>query len=36
MIEDQVKAALVAMLEPKGWSVEVAWGRQRALAAGTE
>jgi hypothetical protein len=31
MTEDEVKAALVAMLEQKGWSVEVAWGRQRGI-----
>jgi MarR family protein/restriction endonuclease len=31
MTEDQVKAALVSMLEQKGWSVEVAWGRQRGI-----
>jgi hypothetical protein len=31
MSEDQVKAALVATLEPKGWSMEVAWGRNRGI-----
>lgn len=31
MSEDQVKTALVAMLEPKGWSVEVAWGKKRGI-----
>ena len=31
MSEDQVKAALVGMLEPNGWSVQVAWGRQRGI-----
>jgi len=29
--EDDVKRALVKMLEPKGWAVEVAWGKQRGI-----
>jgi hypothetical protein len=31
MSEDQVKAALVAMLEPESWVVEVAWGKKRGI-----
>ena len=31
MTEDRVKSALVAMLEPSGWSVEVAWGKKRGI-----
>jgi len=29
--EDEVKAALVGMLEADGWTVEVAWGKRRGI-----
>jgi len=34
MSEDEVKKALVAMLEEKGWTVTVAWGKARGAKLG--
>ena len=31
MTEDQVKAALQTVLKSNGWSVKIAWGRQRGI-----
>jgi hypothetical protein len=31
MTEDQVKAALETTLKSNGWSVKIAWGRQRGI-----